>query len=206
MTDRFDPNIPPAGPTDPSIEGAFTGVVAIVERPVLGKSNLVVNRAKPFEIEVQWHVGVPQLPLVCRDRTRQHHRWAERQVLSLPVDLRGADPLHATSTKVAGAVCDWAQHCLPTVAVVAYAGEVLIVLRLPTAYGPTAIARELLINAIWIVVALLARRLRPDRPIWLIMLAFAVLLTLIGPVGLGVQEQSWFTAVLVTVGIGLVPY
>ena len=114
--------------------------------------------------------------------------------------------MHATSTKVAGAVCTWAQHCLPTVAVVAFAGEVLIVLRLPTAYGPTAIARELLINAVWIIIALLARRLRPDRPIWLIMLAFAVLLTLIGPVGLGVQKQSWFTAVLVTVGIGLVPY
>jgi hypothetical protein len=63
MTDRFDPNIPPAGPTDPSIEGAFTGVVAIVERPVLGKSNLVVNRAKPFEIEVQWHVFGNLVPL-----------------------------------------------------------------------------------------------------------------------------------------------
>jgi hypothetical protein len=38
MTDRFDPNIPPAGPTDPAIEGEFTGIVAITEQPTLGKS------------------------------------------------------------------------------------------------------------------------------------------------------------------------
>jgi hypothetical protein len=63
MTDRFDPNIPPAGPTDPAIEGAFTGVVAITERPTLGKSNLVVNRDKPFDIEVSWHVFGNLVPL-----------------------------------------------------------------------------------------------------------------------------------------------
>ena len=51
MTDRFDPNIPPAGPTDPAIEGEFTGIVAITERPTLGKSNLVVNRDESFDIE-----------------------------------------------------------------------------------------------------------------------------------------------------------
>jgi hypothetical protein len=56
MTDRFDPNIPPAGPTDPSIEGEFTGIAAIIERPTLGKSNLVVNREESFDIEVSWHV------------------------------------------------------------------------------------------------------------------------------------------------------
>lgn len=56
MTDRFDPNIPPAGPTDPAIEGEFTGIVAITERPTLGKSNLVVNRDESFDIEVSWHV------------------------------------------------------------------------------------------------------------------------------------------------------
>jgi hypothetical protein len=37
MTDRFDPNIPPAGPTDPAIEGEFTGIVAITERPTSGR-------------------------------------------------------------------------------------------------------------------------------------------------------------------------
>jgi hypothetical protein len=47
MTDRFDPNIPPAGPTDPSIEGEFTGIVAITERQRLGKGNLVVNADEP---------------------------------------------------------------------------------------------------------------------------------------------------------------
>jgi hypothetical protein len=63
MTDRFDPNIPPAGPTDPSIEGEFTGIVAITEKPTLGKGNLVINRAKDFDIEVSWHVFGNLVPL-----------------------------------------------------------------------------------------------------------------------------------------------
>ena len=63
MTDRFDPNIPPAGPTDPCIEGEFTGVVAITEQPTLGKSNLVINRGKSFEIHVDWHVFGNLVPL-----------------------------------------------------------------------------------------------------------------------------------------------
>jgi hypothetical protein len=63
MTDRFDPNIPPAGPTDPAIEGEFTGIVAITERPTLGKSNLVVNADEPFNIEVAWHVKGNLVPL-----------------------------------------------------------------------------------------------------------------------------------------------
>lgn len=63
MTDRFDPNIPPAGPTDPAIEGEFLGIVAITEKPTLGKSNLVVNRAEPFDIEVTWHVFGNLVPL-----------------------------------------------------------------------------------------------------------------------------------------------
>jgi hypothetical protein len=63
MTDRFDPNIPPAGPTDPAIQGEFTGIVAITEQPTLGKSNLVVNRANPFDIEVHWRVFGNLVPL-----------------------------------------------------------------------------------------------------------------------------------------------
>jgi len=63
MTDRFDPNIPPAGLTDPAIEGEFTGIVAITEQPTLGKSNLVVNRAESFDIEVSWHVFGNLVPL-----------------------------------------------------------------------------------------------------------------------------------------------
>jgi hypothetical protein len=63
MTDRFDPNIPPGGPTDPSIEGDFLGIVAITERPTLGKSNLVVNRDESFDIEVKWHVFGNLVPL-----------------------------------------------------------------------------------------------------------------------------------------------
>jgi hypothetical protein len=63
MTDRFDPNIPPAGPTDPAIQGEFTGIVGISEQPTLGKSNLVINGAKPFDIEVNWHVFGNLVPL-----------------------------------------------------------------------------------------------------------------------------------------------
>jgi hypothetical protein len=63
MTDRFDPNIPPAGPTDPSIEGEFTGIVAITERQRLGKGNLVVNADEPFDIDVSWHVFGNLVPL-----------------------------------------------------------------------------------------------------------------------------------------------
>jgi hypothetical protein len=63
MTASFDPNIPPAGPTDPSIEGEFTGIVAITEHPTLGKSNLVVNRGEAFDISVQWHVFGNLVPL-----------------------------------------------------------------------------------------------------------------------------------------------
>jgi hypothetical protein len=63
MTDRFDPNIPPAGPADPAIEGEFTGIVAITERPTLGKSNLVVNRDESFDIEVSWRVFGNLVPL-----------------------------------------------------------------------------------------------------------------------------------------------
>ena len=63
MTDRFDPNIPATGPTDPAIEGEFIGIVTITERPTLGKSNLVVNRGEPFDIEVSWHVFGNLVPL-----------------------------------------------------------------------------------------------------------------------------------------------
>lgn len=63
MTDRFDPNIPPAGPTDPAIEGEFTGIVTITERPTLGKSNLVVNADEAFDVEVAWHVFGNLVPL-----------------------------------------------------------------------------------------------------------------------------------------------
>jgi hypothetical protein len=63
MTDRFDPNIPAAGPTDPAIEGEFLGIVAITEKPTLGKSNLVINGDKDFDIEVKWHVFGNLVPL-----------------------------------------------------------------------------------------------------------------------------------------------
>ncbi len=56
MTQRFDPNIPSTGPATPSIEGSFTGPMVITEHPALGKSNLVVNRNNPFEIQVSWSI------------------------------------------------------------------------------------------------------------------------------------------------------
>ena len=63
MTDRFDPNIPPAGPADPAIQGEFLGIVGILDQPTLGKSNLVVNGAKPFDIEVKWRVFGNLVPM-----------------------------------------------------------------------------------------------------------------------------------------------
>jgi hypothetical protein len=63
MSDRFDPNIPPAGPTDPAIEGEFISIVGISEQPTLGKSNLVINGAKSFDIEIKWHVFGNLVPL-----------------------------------------------------------------------------------------------------------------------------------------------
>ena len=63
MTATFDPNILSAGLTDPAIEGEFTGIVAITEQPTLGKSNLVINRDKAFDIKVSWHVFGNLVPL-----------------------------------------------------------------------------------------------------------------------------------------------
>jgi hypothetical protein len=65
MADRFDPNIPanPADPAAPAIEGEFIGIVAITEHPAIGKGNLVVNPAKPFDIDVSWHVFGNLVPL-----------------------------------------------------------------------------------------------------------------------------------------------
>lgn len=62
MTDRFDPNIPPAGPTDPSIQGAFTGIT-LTERQAFGRANHVVNGARPFDIKINWHVFGNLVPL-----------------------------------------------------------------------------------------------------------------------------------------------
>jgi hypothetical protein len=62
MTDRFDPNIPSTGPTSPEIQGELS-IVAITEQPTLGQANLVVNRGKPFDIEVSWRVFGNLVPL-----------------------------------------------------------------------------------------------------------------------------------------------
>src|SRR5215467_9682230 len=63
MTDRFNPNIVPAETGDPAFQGEFTKIVAIPEQAPAGKSNLVVNDAKSFDIEVDWHVFGNLVPL-----------------------------------------------------------------------------------------------------------------------------------------------
>ncbi|MGK5684640.1 hypothetical protein [Actinoplanes sp. URMC 104] len=63
MGDRFDPNIPPAGPTDPSLQGEFTTVAALGDQPTLGTANLVINPDQPFHVEVRWHVFGNLVPL-----------------------------------------------------------------------------------------------------------------------------------------------
>ena len=77
MTDRFDPNIPadPTDPTVPSIEGEFTGIVTITEQPTLGKSNLVVNRDKSFDVQVDWHVFGNLVPLWLKALSVDTKNW-----------------------------------------------------------------------------------------------------------------------------------
>ena len=75
MTDRFDPNIPPTGPTDPAIEGEFTGIVTITDRPTLGKSNLVVNADEDFDIEVSWHVFGNLVPIWLFALSQDSPNW-----------------------------------------------------------------------------------------------------------------------------------
>jgi hypothetical protein len=75
MTDRFDPNIPPGGPTDPAIEGEFLGIVAITEKPTLGKSNLIVNRDQTFDIEVEWRVFGNLVPLWLTALSVRSKNW-----------------------------------------------------------------------------------------------------------------------------------
>jgi len=75
MSDSFDPNIPPAGPTDPHIQGEFLGVVGITEQPTIGKANLVVNRAKPFDIEVKWRVFGNLVPLWLTALSVRSKNW-----------------------------------------------------------------------------------------------------------------------------------
>jgi hypothetical protein len=75
MTNRFDPNIPPAGPTDPAIQGEFTGIVGITEQPTLGKSNFVINRDRSFDIEVSWRVFGNLVPLWLTALSKDTKNW-----------------------------------------------------------------------------------------------------------------------------------
>jgi hypothetical protein len=75
MSDSFDPNIPPAGPTDPTIQGEFLGIVGITEQPAIGRGNLVVNRTKPFDIEVRWRVFGNLVPLWLTALSVKSKNW-----------------------------------------------------------------------------------------------------------------------------------
>src|SRR3954470_9424897 len=75
MSDNFDPNIPPAGPTDPTIQGEFLGIVGITEQPAIGRGNLVVNRTKPFDIEVKWRVFGNLVPLWLTALSVKSKNW-----------------------------------------------------------------------------------------------------------------------------------
>jgi len=61
MSSSFDPNIPGTSPSDPSIEGTIS--VQVVERPTLGKANLVIDGDNPFDIDVSWSVTGTLVPL-----------------------------------------------------------------------------------------------------------------------------------------------
>jgi signal transduction histidine kinase len=84
--------------------------------------------------------------------------------------------------------------------------ELTVVLSWPTAYGPWEIGRELLVTAMWAVSSFLAWRLRPERPMGSLMLLFTLILAIVGPVGLGLQDRGWVSAAFTTVGIALVPF
>ncbi|GID32287.1 hypothetical protein [Paractinoplanes brasiliensis] len=75
MTEHFDPNIPPAGETDPCIEGDFVGPVVVLEKPALGKGNLVIDRTKPFDIKVKWHVFGNLVPLWLTALSKETDKW-----------------------------------------------------------------------------------------------------------------------------------
>jgi hypothetical protein len=77
MSERFDPNIPadPSNPTAPAIEGAFTGVVTVTEQPTIGQANLVVNRAKSFDIKVSWHIFGNLTPLWLKALSVDSPNW-----------------------------------------------------------------------------------------------------------------------------------
>jgi hypothetical protein len=55
MSLNFDPNIPSTGLGSPTIEGEFT-LIKIAEQAALGRSNLVINGGRPFDIEVAWRI------------------------------------------------------------------------------------------------------------------------------------------------------
>ena len=101
MTERFDPNIPAAGPTDPCIEGDFIGPVVVLERPALGQGNLVIDRTKPFDIKVRWHVFGNLVPLWLTALSKETDKWmvtafvesqgpgAEKVLAKTEVPIRG---------------------------------------------------------------------------------------------------------------------
>ncbi|WP_305783154.1 hypothetical protein [Symbioplanes lichenis] len=63
MTGTFEPDRPPAGPGDFSLQGEISGVKLITDRSSRGKSNLVVDATRSFEIEVEWHVFGNLVPI-----------------------------------------------------------------------------------------------------------------------------------------------
>lgn len=78
MTDRFDPNIPPKvpfDPTDPTIQGEFLGVVTVTEHPRIGKANLVINARQSFKIDVKWHVFGTLVPLWLAALSQATKTW-----------------------------------------------------------------------------------------------------------------------------------
>jgi signal transduction histidine kinase len=112
-----------------------------------------------------------------------------------------------TGTATQSRVLGWLRpQLLVVAALVVFAGELVIVTAWRTAYGAGEITRELLVTAVWGGSAWLAWRLRPDRPMGTLMLLLTVLLAIIGPVGLGLQDHGWLAGIISTLGIGLVPF
>jgi hypothetical protein len=75
MVNRFDPHIPPTGPSDAAVHGEFTRIAAIADRPSLGPSNLVVDRSRPFDIEVSWRLSGNLVPLWLTALSVRTENW-----------------------------------------------------------------------------------------------------------------------------------
>jgi signal transduction histidine kinase len=115
----------------------------------------------------------------------------------------------ATATHAPGRAAAWPvsrPYGLLASTLAALSGELAMVLVWHTQDGPWSVAQDLMIAASWVAVGWVACLLRPERRIGPLMLAFAMLLVVVGPAGLGLHNHGWLSSTVVTVGYALVSF